>query len=211
MLNNIAYIAKGLNVTLSLYIITIIFSTPLGLLLALGRLSKIKTFNYIIDFYIWIFRGTPLLLQLFFVYYGLPIVGITFSPLTAASLTFIINYSAYLCEIFRGSILGVDKGQYEAAKVLGFSYAKTMKRIIIPQSLRTALPALSNEAIALVKDTALVSVIGTAEILRNSKEIVTRDFTITPFIICGIFYLILSTLILLVFKKINKKVSESCQ
>lgn len=211
MNDSIFYIAKGLNITLRLYIITVIFSVPLGLLLAFGELSKFSFLKKLITFYTWIFRGTPLLLQLFFMYYGLPIMGITFSPLTAASITFIVNYSAYLCEIFRGSIQGIDKGQYEATKVLGFGYWKTMFRIILPQALRTALPPLSNEAIALVKDTSLVSVIGTAEILRNAKEIVTRDFSITPFFICGVLYLILSTIILLIFKKLEKRMGISCQ
>jgi polar amino acid transport system permease protein len=211
MTDSIYYIAKGLNVTLRLYLITVIFSIPLGLLLAFGELSKFSFLKKLVTFYTWIFRGTPLLLQLFFMYYGLPVMGITFSPLTAASITFIINYSAYLCEIFRGSIQGIDKGQYEATKVLGFGYWKTMFRIILPQALRTALPPLSNEAIALVKDTSLVSVIGTAEILRNAKEIVTRDFSITPFFICGVFYLTLSTIILLVFKRLEKRMAISCQ
>lgn len=211
MTDSIYYIAKGLNITLRLYLITVIFSIPLGLLLAFGELSKFSFLKKFITFYTWIFRGTPLLLQLFFMYYGLPVIGITFSPLTAASITFIINYSAYLCEIFRGSIQGIDKGQYEATKVLGFGYWKTMFRIILPQALRTALPPLSNEAIALVKDTSLVSVIGTAEILRNAKEIVTRDFSITPFFICGVFYLALSTIILLIFKRLEKRMGISCQ
>ena len=156
--------------------------------------------------YTWIFRGTPLLLQLFFVYYGLPVIGITLSPFTAASLTFIVNYTAYFCEIFRGSILGIDDGQYEAAKVLGMNYPQTMIRIIIPQALITALPPLTNEAISLIKDTSLISAIGMAEILRNSREIVTRDFSITPFIICAVIYLIISTVVVLICKKLEKKV-----
>ncbi|MEI6856446.1 amino acid ABC transporter permease [Psychrilyobacter sp.] len=211
MIDNIYYIAKGLDVTLRLYFIIILFSIPLGLLLALGDLSKISLLKKFVTFYTWIFRGTPLLLQLFFVYYGLPIMGITLSPFAAASITFIINYAAYLCEIFRGSIQGINKGQFEAAKVLGMGYKQTMIRVIFPQALRTALPPLSNEAIALLKDTSLVSIIGTAEILRKSKELVTRDFTITPFFISGVFYLILSTLILLVFKKLEKRMAISCQ
>lgn len=211
MIDNIYYIAKGLDITLRLYFITVLFSIPLGLLLALGDLSKVSLLKKFVTFYTWIFRGTPLLLQLFFVYYGLPIMGITLSPFAAASTTFIINYAAYLCEIFRGSIQGINKGQFEAAKVLGMGYKQTMIRVIFPQALRTALPPLSNEAIALLKDTSLVSIIGTAEILRKSKELVTRDFTITPFFISGVFYLILSTLILLVFKKLEKRMAISCQ
>jgi len=211
MTDSIYYIAKGLDITLKLYLITVVFSIPLGFLLSLGGLSKNPLIRNFITFYTWIFRGTPLLLQLFFMYYGLPIIGITLSPLAAAGLTFVINYSAYLCEIFRGSIQGIDKGQYDAAKVLGMGYGQTLIRIIIPQALRTALPPLSTEAVALVKDTSLVSVIGTAEILRNSKELVTRDFSIMPFFICGVFYLILSSIILVIFKKLEKRMGVSCQ
>lgn len=206
MNENIIFILNGMKLTINLYIITMVFSLPLGIIFSLGRISKSALLNNCIQIYTWIFRGTPLLLQLFFVYYGLPVIGITLIPFTAASVTFIINYAAYFCEIFRGSILGIDKGQYEAAKVLGMSYSQTMRRIIIPQALVTALPPLSNEAISLIKDTSLVSAIGMAEILRNSKEIVTRDFSITPFIICAVMYLILSTVVVLFFKKMEKKV-----
>ncbi|MDU1910199.1 amino acid ABC transporter permease [Fusobacterium sp.] len=203
---NVIFILKGMKLTVNLYIVTMLFSLPLGILLSLGRVSKNTTLSNIIQVYTWIFRGTPLLLQLFFVYYGLPVVGITLSPFAAASLTFVINYTAYFCEIFRGSILGIDPGQYEAAKVLGMKYWQTMIRIIIPQALITALPPLSNEAISLIKDTSLVSAIGMAEILRNSREIVTRDFSITPFFICAVVYLGLSTIVVLFFKKMEKKV-----
>ena len=206
MNENIIFILNGMKLTINLYIITMVFSLPLGIIFSLGRVSKSAFLNNCIQIYTWIFRGTPLLLQLFFVYYGLPVIGITLTPFTAASVTFIINYAAYFCEIFRGSILGIDKGQYEAAKVLGMRYSQTMRRIIIPQALVTALPPLSNEAISLIKDTSLVSAIGMAEILRNSKEIVTRDFSITPFIICAVMYLILSTVVVLFFKKMEKKV-----
>ena len=203
---NIIFILKGMKLTVNLYVVTMLFSLPLGILLSLGRVSKNTTLSNMIQIYTWIFRGTPLLLQLFFVYYGLPVVGITLTPFAAASLTFVINYTAYFCEIFRGSILGIDPGQYEAAKVLGMKYWQTMIRIIIPQALITALPPLSNEAISLIKDTSLVSAIGMAEILRNSRELVTRDFSITPFFICAVVYLGLSTIVVLFFKKMEKKV-----
>lgn len=206
MNENIIFILNGMKLTINLYIITMVFSLPLGIIFSLGRVSKSAFLNNCIQIYTWIFRGTPLLLQLFFVYYGLPVIGITLSPFTAAALTFVINYTAYFCEIFRGSILGIDKGQYEAAKVLGMNYWQTMKRIIIPQALITALPPLGNEAIALIKDTSLISALGMAEILRNSREIVTRDFSITPFIICAAIYLILSTVVVIFFKRMEKKV-----
>lgn len=201
----LAYILKGLSITLILYFITIIFSLPLGILLALGQVSKYPILRRAIGIYTWVFRGSPLLLQLFFVYYGLPVIGISLGPLTSASLTFVLNYSAYNSEIFRGGIQSIDKGQYEAAKVLGFSYWQTMKKIVLPQSLRVALPALSNEAISLIKDTALISAIGIGDILRNSKEIVSREFTIIPFILCTGVYLLLSSVIVLTFKYFEKR------
>ena len=203
---NVIFILKGMKLTVNLYVVTMLFSLPLGILLSLGRVSKNTTLCNMIQVYTWVFRGTPLLLQLFFVYYGLPVVGITLTPFAAASLTFVINYTAYFCEIFRGSILGIDPGQYEAAKVLGMKYWQTMIRIIIPQALITALPPLSNEAISLIKDTSLVSAIGMAEILRNSRELVTRDFSITPFFICAVVYLGLSTIVVIFFKRMEKKV-----
>ena len=206
MEENILFILQGLGLTVKVYLVTMVFSLPLGIILSLGRISKHKVINNIIQIYTWIFRGTPLLLQLFFVYYGLPVIGITLSPFTAAAITFIINYTAYFCEIFRGSILGIDGGQYEAAKVLGMNYFQTMVRIIIPQAMITALPPLTNEAISLIKDTSLISAIGMAEILRNSRELVTRDFSITPFIICTVIYLLISTVVVLVCKRLEKKV-----
>ena len=152
MQNDILFILKGMGLTVNLYVLTLVLSLPLGIILSLGRLKNKGLVNNIIVVYTSIFRGTPLLLHLFFVYYGLPIVGITLTAFSAAVITFVVNYAAYFCEIFRGSILGIDKGQYEASKVLGLTYWQTMIRIIIPQSLITALPPLSNEAIALVKE-----------------------------------------------------------
>ena len=207
MTNDILFIIKGLKLTLGVYVLTLAFSLPLGIILSLGRLKNKGIINNIILFYTSIFRGTPLLLQLFFVYYGMPMLfGLRLSPFTAAVTTFVINYAAYFCEIFRGSILGIDKGQYEAAKVLGMNYTQTMVRIIIPQSLLTALPPLSNEAISLVKDTSLISTIGMAEILRNSRELVTRDFSVMPFIICAVLYLLISLVVIYFFKKLEEKV-----
>ncbi len=199
------YILGGLKLTALLYITTGILALPLGLLLSLGGVSKNPFTRRATALYTWIFRGSPLLLQLFFIYYGLPVMGITLTPFTAASLTFILNYSAYTCEILRGCIQSIPKGQYEASRVLGMNYFKTMRHIILPQALRMSLPALSNEAVNLVKDTALISSIGMAEILRNSKEIVARDFTIMPFILCGLIYLAISSIIILIFKWAEEK------
>ncbi len=207
ILEIIQFILGGLTITLKLYLVTAIFSVPLGIICALGKISDLKLLKKFLGIYTWIFRGTPLLLQLFFIYYGLPIVvkSITFTPFVAASITFTINYSAYLTEIFRAGIESIYKGQYEAAHALGLNYRQTMIHIIIPQAIRRVIPPVCNEAITLVKDTALVVTIGMGDLLRASKEIVTRDFTITPFIIAAIFYLLISSLIVTAFNKLEEK------
>ena len=200
------YILSGLGITLSLYIITMVLSMPLGMLGALGKLSLNNKFMLkLLDFYTWIFRGTPLMLQLFFFYFGLSTMEIRLTPFQAASIAFVLNYAAYFIEIFRGGISSIDKGQFEAAHALGISYWVTMIHVIIPQSLKAVLPSLSNEAITLVKDTALVSAIGMGDLLRNSKEIVVRELIMTPFIIASIIYLILTSLVITFFNKLENK------
>ncbi|MDI3548289.1 MAG: polar amino acid transport system permease protein [Halanaerobiales bacterium] len=207
ILNVTTFILKGSIITFELYFATALFSVILGVLGALGKISGFKWLKTILGFYTWVFRGTPLLLQLFFAYYGLPVIGITLKPFTAAVLTFILNYGAYLTEIFRAGIESIDKGQYEAARVLGMNYRQTMFRIIIPQTVKRVLPPTSNEAINLVKDSALVAAIGMGDLLRAAKQIVTRDFNITPFIIAAIFYLVISSVIVKVFNKLEEKYS----
>lgn len=206
MINIWFYILKGVNMTLLIFGLTAILGIPLGMSLALCGTSRKLWLKKIIGFYTWLFRGTPLMLQLFFVYYGLPSFGIVLEPVTAAVITFVINYGAYFSEIFRGSLLSIEDGQYEASKVLGMNYYQTMTRIIIPQSLRVAIPGIGNELLGLIKNTSLISTIGVGEILRNSREIVTREFTIIPFLVCGLIYLILSTGIEIYLKSLEKKV-----
>jgi len=207
IINVSGYILEGSIVTFQLYFVTAIFSVIVGIAGALGKISKIPLLESILSLYTWIFRGTPLLLQLFFAYYGLPVLGITLQPFPAAALTFIINYGAYFTEIFRGGIESIDEGQYEAAKVLGMNYRQTMSRIVIPQTVKRVLPATSNEAINLVKDSALIAVIGLGDLLRAAKVAVTRDFSIIPFIIAAVFYLIISSVIVTVFRKLEEKYS----
>lgn len=199
------HILKGCGLTLQIYFVTVVGAVPLAILFALGRTSGPKYLDKALGIYAWIFRGTPLLLQLFFFYYGLTIFGISLPPFGAASLTFIINYAAYMMEIFRSGIQSIDKGQYEASRALNMSYWQTMRRIILPQALKRTLPPSANEAITLVKDTALVVVIGMGELLRSAKEIFTRDFTITPFVIAAIFYLLLTSVVINVFRTLEKK------
>jgi len=199
------HVLKGCGLTLKLFAVTAVFSFPLSVLLALGAVSGPGMLKKALVIYAWVFRGTPLLLQLFFFYYGLSIFGISLSPFLAASLTFVLNYSAYLMEIVRAGIQSVDRGQAEAARALNMSWWQSMRRIILPQALRQSLPPLCNESITLIKDTALVVVIGMGEILRSAKEIFTRDFSIIPFAVAAVIYLLLTSLLILFFRWLEKK------
>ncbi len=207
LLDSTIFILEGSVLTVKLYAVTIIFAIPFGIILALMKISRFKTLRYLISVYTWVFRGTPLLLQLFFTYYGLSIIGITLQPFTAAALTFVVNYSAYLTEIYRAGIESIDKGQYEAARALNMDYFQTMRRIILPQVVRRTIPPTCNEAITLVKDTALVVVLGMGDLLRSAKELFSRDFAITPFAIAAVLYLLMTTVIVYFFRKIEDKYS----
>ncbi|GAA0726398.1 amino acid ABC transporter permease [Clostridium malenominatum] len=205
--NTTLFIIKGSNITIKLFLIVIMLSIPLAILLSLIKVSKNRVGRVIISIYTWIFRGTPLLIQLFFIYFGVPYLGFRISRFNAAIITFTLNYAAYLTENFRGAIQSIDKGQYEASKALGMNNYYTMTRVIIPQAIRRAIPSTCNEAISLVKDTALVAIIGMEEILRAAKEIMTRDFTLLPFLIGGIVYLIIGAVIIFTFKRIEVRYS----
>lgn len=206
LLNISLYILQGAVISIKIYVVTIIFAIPLGMLCAMGKLTKIAPLKWFLEMYTWVFRGTPLLLQLFFTYFGLKILfGIELSKEMAAYLTFIINYGAYFTEIFRAGIQSIDKGQYEAAKALGMNYGQTMKRIIIPQAIKVILPPTGNEAVTLIKDTALVSVIALADILRNAKSVVSRTASVEGYLIAAVLYLIMTFVIIKVFKYIEKR------
>jgi polar amino acid transport system permease protein len=198
---------SGLDTTLKVFFLTLILSIPLGILVAVGRLSKIKPLVALVELYIWVMRGTPLLLQIIFIFFGLPIVGITVDRFPAAILAFVLNYAAYFGEIFRGGIESIDKGQYDAAKVLGFTPAKTFTRIILPQMIKIVLPSVANEVITLIKDTSLVYVVGLGELLRAGKIASNRDVSLVPLVVVGVFYLALTAVLTAVFQKLEDKYS----
>jgi polar amino acid transport system permease protein len=197
----------GLDTTLSVFFLTLVLSIPLGVLVALGRLSNIKPLVEIMKFYIWVMRGTPLLLQIVVIFFGLPIVGITFDRYPAAIIAFVLNYAAYFGEIFRGGIESIDKGQYDAAKVLGFTPIKTYQRIILPQMIKIVLPSVANEVITLIKDTALVYVVGLGELLRAGKIASNRDASLVPLLLVGIIYLALTAILTTAFQKLEDRYS----
>ena len=209
MLQIVPAIAGGFQVILSLFFIVIILSVPGGLLLALLRLSTNRVVTTIVDAYVYVMRGTPLMLQILLIYYGLPFMidGFELTDMTAAVLSFVLNYIAYLCEIFRSGIQSIPKGQYEGAKVLGFTYVQTMYKIILPQVIKRVLPPLANETITLLKDTSLVYVLAMNDILRITRSIVQRDFDITAFIVAGIFYLAMTFVLTKLYQYLERRMA----
>lgn len=200
---------EGAWVSIKLFTFTLILALPLGLPFALGSNSKFAPFRWISKIYIWIFRGTPLMLQLFFFYFYIPIsTGITVSAFITAIITFVLNYAAYFAEIYRGGIESIDKGQYEAAQSLGLDRRQTMFGIIIPQAVKRVLPAVSNEAIVLIKDTALVYVIGVGELLKASRSAVNRDVDVTAFVVAALIYLLLTFVLTLLSSYLEKRYSK---
>ncbi|MCE5285501.1 MAG: amino acid ABC transporter permease [Pelosinus sp.] len=198
----------GTVVTLKMFFVTIVLALPLGLLLALGRISRYKILKGAVGVYIWLLRGTPLMLQLLFVYFALPLlpyVGVRLDDFPAAVLAFVLNYAAYFAEIFRAGIESIDRGQYESAKVLGMNYVQTMRRIVLPQVIRRVLPPISNETITLVKDTSLIYVLAMNDLLRTARSIVQRDFSTAPFLVAAVFYLAMTLVLTWIFQKLEQR------
>ena len=201
-------LAEGSLVTLQLFLITLLLAVPLGLALALVRISRFRVASQAVNGYIWLMRGTPLMLQMLFIYFALPfvpVIGIRLPDFPAAIVAFVLNYAAYFAEIFRAGIQSIDRGQYEGARVLGMTYPQTMRRIVLPQVIKRILPPMSNETITLVKDTSLIYVLAMNDLLRAARGIVQRDFTTTPFVVAAAFYLIMTLVLTLGFQRLEKK------
>ncbi len=206
--NDIVTLAPGALKTLELTVVSVIGGMVLGLFLALGRLSKNKALNGISWVYIWIFRGTPLLMQIFFIYFALPLfTPITLPQMPAAFIALALNSAAYLAEIIRAAIQSIDKGQMEASKALGMSYGQAMKRVIIPQSYRRLIPPVGNELIALLKDSSLVSMIGMTELMKTTTSISNSKADAAIYIPAAILYLIMTSIFTFIFQRLEKKYS----
>ena len=206
-LNILPSLLSGLKMTLGVFFLTIVGSVPLGIIVSLGMKSEYFTIRWLINGYIWIMRGTPLLLQLIFVYYGLGMMGITFPRFEAAAVAFIINYGAYLAEIFRGGLQAVPRGQYDAAKVLGLNKVQTFFKIILPQVIKIVVPSFGNEIINLVKDTSLVYVIGLGDILRAGNIAASRDVTLVPYLLVGMIYLLMTAIVTVLLKQSESRLN----
>ncbi len=199
---------NGTIKTIELTTVAILIGLLLGLFLALGRISKYKIFNFLSATYVWFFRGTPLLLQIFVIYFSLPLIGINLTAFISAVIAFGLNSGAYLAEIIRAAILSIDKGQMEAARALGMTYNQAMFKVIIPQSYRRLIPPVGNEFIMLLKESSLVSVIGMTELLRVSKKLANSNGgAIIYYVIAAVIYLVLTSLLTYLFQKLERRYS----
>lgn len=208
----ITQLAEGMWVSTQIFIVTLVFSLPLGLLVAFGRMSKNPVLRAIVKFYISIMRGTPLMLQLMVVYFGpYYLFGIRIKNndyrLWAAFLGFVVNYAAYFAEIYRSGIQSMPVEQYEAAKLLGYSRSQTFFKIILPQVMKRILPSVTNEVITLVKDTSLAFTISVVEMFTVAKALASSQTSMVPFVAAGLFYYIFNLLVAMVMEQIEKKAS----
>ena len=194
----------GAKMTLQIFCWTLIGSLPVGLIVGLALISRFRLLKAILRFYVWLMRGTPLLLQLIFVFYGLPLVGLTLGRFDAALFAFILNYTAYFAEIFRGGLQSIDKGQYESAKVLRLTYWQTIRKIVTPQVVKIVLPSIGNEVINLVKDSSLVYVIGIGDLLRAGNVATSRDVTLVPLVMVGVVYLVMTAVLTFILRKLEQ-------
>lgn len=197
---------SGLQTTLALFAIVLVASLPLGMIIGILRVFGPKFLQGLIGIYIYIMRGTPLMLQLMFVFFGLPFIGISMDRFPAALLAYILNYAAYFAEIFRGGIISVPDGQFEAIHVLKIGKFRGFMRIILPQVFRVVMPSVGNEVISLVKDTSLVYVIGIGELLRAGQIAVNTYATLVPFLAVGALYLIVTGVVTFVLNKVEQQV-----
>ena len=198
---------SGLKVTAEIFFLTIVLSLPLGVLLAIFRVRSWKPIRELVAAYIYVMRGTPLMLQILFIYYGLPFIpgiSVQFGDFTAALIAFVANYAAYFAEIFRGGIQNISRGQYEGAKVLGFTYPQTMRHIILPQVVKRVLAPVGNETITLLKDTSLVYVLAMDDLMRLTRSVVQRDFDTTAFFVAGVIYLICTFFLTKILTRLEK-------
>ena len=196
---------------MEIFALTLVFSIPLGFVVCFGSMSKFKPLRWLVRGFVWIIRGTPLMLQLMLVYFGPGLIGLTpvRVPMIAVVIAFAINYACYFSEIYRSGIEGVPKGQYEASKVLGMNKTQTFFRVILPQVTKRIVPPMSNEIITLVKDTSLANTIAVVEIIRKAKNFTGTyavDITI-PLLVAGLFYLVFVGILTVLFNFIEKKMS----
>ncbi|MEE0797277.1 MAG: amino acid ABC transporter permease [Anaerovoracaceae bacterium] len=209
ILDFLPFMLEGTVTTIELFILTLAISLPLGLPVALGSNSHLKPLSFLCKVYVWVFRGTPLLLQLYFFYFFFPLVlDIQTSPFFTVVLAYVLNYAAYFAEIYRGGINSIDSGQYDAAHALGLSKGQTMIDIILPQTMKAILPPTVNEAITLVKDTALASTLPIIDLMKATNSAVNRTTDMTPFFFAALLYLLMTFVLTIIAGRLEKHFSR---
>lgn len=202
---------SGLQFTLIIFVVTLVGAVPLGVLVALGRMSRFKPLSLLVQFYISVMRGTPLMLQLMAFMFGpFFIFGLkmpTEWKYAACFIGFILNYAAYFGEIYRSGIQSIPRGQYEAAEVLGYSRSQTFTKIILPQVFKRILPAMGNEIVTLVKDTSLAFVIGIMEMFTQAKAVAASETSMMPYVVAGAIYWVFNFVVVMILNRIEKKLA----
>lgn len=208
LITMIAKMSEGLGRTCAIFFLTLIFSLPLGMIVAFLRMSKNKIVSSVTRFFISVLRGTPLMLQLLAVTYGpyyLFGISVSRNKLIPVVIAFSINYAAYFAEIYRGGIESISPGQYEAAQVLGYTKAQTFIRIILPQVIKRIMPSITNEVVTLVKDTSIAFTVSYQEMFTIGKQIANSQTSFVPFVVAGVFYFLFNAVVDFVMGKIEKK------
>ena len=206
MLKLIAAMQDGFANTLSIFFLTLIFSIPLGMVLALLRMNKRRVISMPVALYILIMRGTPLMLQIFAIYFAIPMIfGQNLDRMAATILAFSLNYAAYFAEIFRGGIMSIPVGQHEACQVLGMTRLQAFFHVVLPQVTKRVLLPVSNEVITLVKDTSLANIIAVSELFRAAKNEASRTASVEPLFVAGLFYLAMNGVVTLVFSYLTRR------
>ena len=208
LLKLVASMQSGFMNTLTIFFATLLFSLPLGMVIALLRMNRHRAVSMPVSAYILIMRGTPLMLQIFAIYFAIPmLVGKNLDRMAATILAFSLNYAAYFAEIFRGGMMSIPVGQHEASQVLGLTKAQTFFHIVLPQLVRRVLLPVSNEVITLVKDTSLANVIAVSELFRAAKNEASRTASIEPLFVAGLFYLLMNGAVTLVFSYLTRRMA----
>lgn len=199
---------EGFKTTILFFILTLVGSIPLGLILALIEQKLPKWLGSIIRVYVYLFRGTPLLLQMMFVFFGLPFVGIVLGRFESALFTLIINYAAYFVEIFRGGLNAIPNAQYEALKVLSIDRFTGLRKVILPQLWKIVMPSVGNEVISLIKDTSLIYILGLDELLKTGRTLANQSASLLPFVYVGVIYIVFTGITTFILNKIEQKIED---
>jgi len=202
---NLPYILQGLKTTLGVFFSVLALAFAMAIVFAILKVFGPKWVKALLKFYVWVFRGTPIVLQLFIVYYGFPNLGLVLDKWVVVITVFCLSAAAYETEIIRGGIISIDKGQFEACRALGLTFGQTLRRVVVPQAIRRVLPPTCSEVIILFKDTSLLAGVAIFDMMRRARDLVITDMRIEPFVVVLVLYLLFSSIMVLVFSRLEKR------